>query len=170
MNKKIFISTLLIAILLFISTLSLATDDNNNTMLQDGVNGVRNIVGGAENVIENAVHGAAGAIKDGTQNLENGLNSAVDDMNNNNNNENNNNNNNNTDNNNNDHNLANFTNNDNNGNYTATRTATDDATVMGMTSTAWTWIILGVAAIAIIAVVWYYSMQFTNNNNRMDKE
>jgi len=161
MNKKIFISTLLIAILLFISTLSLATDDNNNTMLQDGVNGVRNIVGGAENVIENAVHGAAGAIKDGTQNLENGLNSAVDDMNNNNNNENNNNNNNNTDNNNNDHNLANFTNNDNNGNYTATRTAT----FMGMDGNTWTWFIIGIVGIAIIALVWAYSMQDTRREH-----
>ena len=35
---------------------------------------------------------------------------------------------------------------------------------MGMTANAWTWLIIGIAAIAIIAVVWYYSMQFTNTN------
>lgn len=40
----------------------------------------------------------------------------------------------------------------------AARTSTDTTTVTGMSQTAWTWLILGVAAIAIIAVVWYYSM------------
>ena len=47
--------------------------------------------------------------------------------------------------------------------YSATRTATDDG-AMRMSSSAWTWIILAIAAIAIIAAVWYYSMQFTNTN------
>ena len=51
----------------------------------------------------------------------------------------------------------------NNG-YTTSRVTTD-TTIMGMTQNTWTWLILGIAAIAIIAVVWYYSMQFTNNNN-----
>ena len=58
-----------------------------------------------------------------------------------------------------------------NNTYTATRTSTDGrATFMGMNGTAWTWLILGIAAIAIIAVVWYYSMQVTseNNNSRRD--
>lgn len=59
------------------------------------------------------------------------------------------------------------TNNASNGNYTTRKTSTTD-TVMGMTSTAWTWLIIGIAAIAIIAVVWYYSMQFTNNNHSND--
>jgi len=41
---------------------------------------------------------------------------------------------------------------------------------MGMTSTAWTWLILAVAAVAIIALVWYYSNQITRDNysNRND--
>ena len=50
-------------------------------------------------------------------------------------------------------------------NYTATRTSADN-TFMGMNSTAWTWLILGIAAIAIIALVWYYSSQLNNNDNR----
>ena len=59
--------------------------------------------------------------------------------------------------------------------YNTARTSTDTTTVAGMSQTAWTWLILGVAAIAIIAVVWYYSMQFTNtgrkgNNNNDDDE
>ena len=44
--------------------------------------------------------------------------------------------------------------------YTATRTATTgNATFMGMNATTWTWLIMGIAAIAIVALVWYYSMQ-----------
>jgi hypothetical protein len=49
------------------------------------------------------------------------------------------------------------------GNYTATRTSTDGS-YMGMSSSTWTWIIMGIAAIAIIALVWYYSMQLTEKN------
>ena len=64
---------------------------------------------------------------------------------------------------------AGYTSSDSNGGqYTASRVATDDSTLMGMTSTAWTWLIIGIAAIAIIAVVWYYSMQFTNSSNHDD--
>ena len=153
MNKKIFVSIFLITSLLFISTLSFATTNN---IMQDGVNGVRNIVGGAENVIDNAVNGTAGAIKNGTNNVENGLNTAVDDMTNNNDNMN-------TNNNNDDNNyMAGTTNNDNNnGNYTAARTAT----FMGMDGTTWTWFIIGIVGIAIIALVWAYSMQDTRREH-----
>ena len=52
----------------------------------------------------------------------------------------------------------------NNGNYNATRTATTANTFMGMNSTAWTWLIIGIAAIAIIALVWYYSMQLRSSD------
>ena len=38
----------------------------------------------------------------------------------------------------------------------------------GMSASAWTWLILGIVAIAIIAVVWYYSMQLTNGRNNHD--
>lgn len=148
MNKKIIISTLLISILLFVSTLSFAAD---NTMLQDGVNSVRNVVGGMENTVEDAAQGAAGAIKGGTAGIENGLNTAVDNMNGNNNNGDNNNNNDN----NNNYIAGTTNNNDNNGNYTATRTAT----FMGMTGNTWTWFIIGLVGIAIIALVWAYSVQ-----------
>ena len=50
----------------------------------------------------------------------------------------------------------------------ATRTstaATTENTFMGMNATAWTWLILGIAAIAIIALVWYYSAQFTSSHH-----
>ena len=67
------------------------------------------------------------------------------------------------------YNKMNEKNNTENGNYTATRTSTNNATFMGMNATTWTWLILGVAAIAIIALVWYYSMQLTDiKNNGLD--
>ena len=56
--------------------------------------------------------------------------------------------------------VTSMTNNMDNGDYTATRTSTNaegDATFMGMTATMWTWLIMGIAAIAIVALVWYYS-------------
>jgi len=146
MSKKLFISTLIILTLLFISSLSFAAE---NTLLQDGVNGIRNMVGGAENVVEDAAQGLTGAVRNGTNSIENGLNTATDDMNNNNNS--------NNDNNNDDNYMVGTTDNNNNGNYTATRTAT----FMGMNGNTWTWFIIGIVGIAIIALVWAYSMQDT---------
>ena len=50
--------------------------------------------------------------------------------------------------------------------YTATRTTTGTRTTfMGMTSTAWTWLIIGIAAIAIVALVWYYGNQVNHSRN-----
>ena len=36
---------------------------------------------------------------------------------------------------------------------------------MGMNATTWTWLIIGIAAIAIIALVWYYSSQLKSSSN-----
>ena len=58
------------------------------------------------------------------------------------------------------------------GNYTTSRTdtavttraATPNAgTFLGMNSTTWTWVVLAIAVVAIVALVWYYSNQITNN-------
>lgn len=59
------------------------------------------------------------------------------------------------------------TNNNRTGNYNATRTNTN-ATWLGMDSTAWTWLIMGIVAVAIIALVWSYAKQkntSTHSNN-----
>ena len=55
-------------------------------------------------------------------------------------------------------------NNDNTARYNTTRTAVDDAYfgTGGMDTTTWLWIILAVAAIIIIAAVWYYAIQETH--------
>ena len=59
------------------------------------------------------------------------------------------------------------TSNNRTGNYNATRTNTN-ATWLGMDSTAWTWLIMGIVAVAIIALVWSYARQkntSTHSNN-----
>ena len=57
-------------------------------------------------------------------------------------------------------------------NYNTTRVATTDttgnATFMGMDANMWTWLIVGIAAIAIIALIWYYTMQLRSSDNHRD--
>lgn len=54
---------------------------------------------------------------------------------------------------------------DNGNGYNAVRTSVDDMAtgVTNMSTTTWIWIILAVAAIIIVAMVWYYAVQ---DNNR----
>lgn len=52
--------------------------------------------------------------------------------------------------------------------YTATRTAdttTTGGTLFGMTSNTWTWFIIAVITVAIIALVWYYGTQKTDTKS-----
>lgn len=171
MNKKFFVSLTIILSIVFSFSICFA-ETNNGTSLGNMVNGVRNFVGGTENTMENVASGVSNTSQNMTGNFENTMSGnhntdtmgMTDDDN---------------DNNHNgnvsgtgDTSMGMTHSDDDNTGYIATRTATgtDDATVLGMTSTAWTWIILGIAAIGIIAIVWYYSSQFTNNNNNIDRE
>lgn len=146
MNKKIFASIVIVLCAIFSFTICFATD--NTSGLKEATNDVRNFVGGVENTVEDAAKDVSNTSRDVTGDIENGLDNDT---------------------------RKNSNNNrtasgsiDNNGGYTATRTSAGN-NFMGMTSTAWTWLIVGIAAIAIIAVVWYYSMQFTNNNRGNDE-
>lgn len=148
MNKKFFVFFGIILCIIFSFTFCFA--ENNNGM-QKATNDIRNFVGGVEDTVENAAKDVSNVSKDATGSVENGLDN---DMNNRND-------------------TAGYTtsgSDNDGGQYTASRVATDDTTLMGMTSTAWTWLIIGIAAIAIIAVVWYYSMQFTNSSNHHDDD
>ena len=50
-------------------------------------------------------------------------------------------------------------------NYEATRTSLDvEPTFIGMNSTVWTWLIIGIIAIAIFALIWYYTMQLRTDD------
>lgn len=48
-------------------------------------------------------------------------------------------------------------------NYNATRTNAN--TWLGMTSTAWTWLIMGIVSVAIVALVWFYARQKNTSRN-----
>lgn len=122
-------------ILFTIFSFTICFANTNSDGLGNAVNDVRNFVGGVENTVENAAMGVSNTSKNVTGDIENGV----------------------------DGNKNTNRTSNTDGKYTTRRTTTNN-TVMGMTSTGWTWIIIGIAAIAIIAVVWYYSMQFTNNN------
>lgn len=143
-KKSLLIVGLLIAvILMFATTFSFATDDHGAmTGVNDAVNGVRNTIGGAENAVEGAVKDVTDTTKNATDNTTNmGINR-------------------------NDTQSTNYT-----ANRTATTgTATNAGTFLGMSSTMWTWLILAIAIVAIIALVWYYSNQLTRTRNYDDND
>ena len=144
MSKKIFFTILTILTFAFSFTYVFAADG-----LQGAADNVRNVVGGAENTIENAAKGVSNTRKNMTKDVENAGKTVTNDT----------------------KNTTGKVENtmtsatkDNHTTYTATRTATNNPTFMGMSSNTWTWLILGIAAIVIIGLVWYYSMQLTGNN------
>lgn len=151
MNKKFFVSFAIILCVIFSFTVCLANDGEAGNVLGNAANGVRNFVGGVENTVENATRDVSNTSKNVTGTAENTMSGNTNIM---------------TDNDNNDDNglLTGGIMDNNDGEYTTTRVTTDN-TLMGMTSNTWTWLILGIAAIAIIALVWYYSMQFNGKNN-----
>ena len=155
MNKKILFTVVLfmISLLTFAVTYSFATNGNGAmNAVNDAANEVRNVVGSAENTVEGAVDGIGNTMRNSANTTGNTLN-----------------------------NVGNSTGTalsgaSNGMNYTANRTATTTNTgansgnFLGMSSTMWTWVILAVAVVAIIALVWYYSNQLTNTRNYDDHE
>ena len=146
MSKKLLISTVLLLTIVFSFNICFAANE-----MQDLTNGVRNVVDGAQNTLENVGQGISNTSKEITGDIENKANQMSNDVMN-------------TmdDNNNNNGETAKDTN--NTVGYTATRTATStDDTFMGMNSTAWTWLILGIVAVAIVGLVWYYTAQLNSS-------
>ena len=141
MYKKLLIASGILIMTIFSFTVCFA-----NNGLQEAADGVRNVVGDAENAVEDAARNISNASKEATNSMEQGANNVGNAIMN--------------------HNTTNnnMRVNTTNDNYTATRTATTDNTFMGMNATAWTWLIIGIAAIAIVALVWYYSMQVRSSN------
>ena len=156
MQKKLYAIFAIIVAIIFSFSLCFAAED----VLKDATNTVRNAVNNTEDAVEGAMHNAGEAIHDSTEKTENTMenagnkiegtgNTLAKDT----------------------KNTTSRVTNTNNDGYDATRTATNgNATFMGMNSTAWTWLILGIAAIAIIAVVWYYSTRMNSENNQSRKD
>lgn len=140
MKKKTLITMIT---LLFVFIFGICSSFAANNIGQEAVNGVRNVVGGAENVIEDAAGDITGGVRNGitgvtdkTQNVTEGAMTS-----------------------------------DQSGNngYNATRTTAREMTngatngFLGMSATTWTWIIIAIAAVVIIALIWYYARQKNEN-------
>lgn len=156
MSKKLFI---VLFVLTIISILSFTYTFAANNV--DPVNGIRNAVGGAENVVEDAGKGIAEGIRNITaggenvmENVTGNTNGQVTD------------------------NRASDTTTTGTGNYTAGRTATattraatagtNNGTFLGMNSMVWTWVIMAIFGAAIVALVWFYGKQHTSSYNNDD--
>ena len=150
MNKKILLSVILFTAFVFsinyvFAANNIAQDAAN--MTQDATNAVTDSINKTGNTMQNAgnaVMDAANNVIDGTAGA---INTMTEDRNTNTTPDNNN----------------NMSTGNNNGNYSTTRTSAE-GTLLGMNATTWTWIIMGLVAIAIIALVWYYSMQTTDSH------
>ena len=129
------------------NTMNDSIDKTQNTM-NDAGNAVKDAGNSAMNAVNDTVNGAINGTKDAINQITQDGNTSTTA--------------NNTSNANNNNNMNVATN--NNGNYTATRTATDGNTLLGMNSTTWTWVIMGIVGIAIVSLIWYYAMQTSEHS------
>ena len=148
MKRKFLLSFVLTVLFLSVAITSFAMDNM--------VNGVRNVVGGTENMIENAGNNISSGIKSGLNTVEHGTENVVtnvkdgmQDMGNT---------------------MVGATMNNNNNNYTSTRTSSDEIKIAGMTSNTWSWLIIGITGAAIIILVWSYIKQKNQNDIYIDSD
>ena len=148
MKRKFLLVIVATFLFLSVAISSLAMD---NVM-----NGVRNFVGGTENMVENVGNNIAGGVRNGLNTVENGAENVVTDVK--------------------DgmrdtgNTVAEMTTDNNNNGYTATRTSADDVRVAGMTTNTWTWIIVGITGAAIGILVWSYIRQRNKNDIYIDSD
>lgn len=154
MSKKIILSIIFLTAIVFSFNYVFAENmaqDAANTM-NDSIDKTQNTMNNAGNAVRDAGNSAMNAVNDTVNGTMNAVNELTRDRDNNttNNYEGNTSNTNN--------NNMNMAGTNDNANYTATRTSAE-GTILGMNSTAWTWLIMGAVAIAIVALIWYYAMQ-----------
>ena len=132
MKKSIFIVSFVILSLIFSYSFVMATDDGNNV-----ANGIKNTVNNAENMAEDAGKNVGGAIKNGAEDAGNTVKDSAQKA------------------------GDSLQNGAENVGYTATRTATEqntgNTTQGWMNRDIWTWIIVGIITIVIVALIWYYA-------------
>lgn len=141
MTKKVFIVFAISLLVILLGTYSFATE---NMMNKDNI---KNTIMNAENSVANGVTSAINSVKNTANDAMNSMENGMNDM---------------TQN-------TNDTNNENNSTYNVTRTdATTQTRVAGMTATSWTWLIIAVLGVAIVALVWYFARQYTDNHSHND--
>ena len=159
MTKKVFILFISFLMIIFTSSLVLAeenmsaewndsVDKTKNTMQNIG-NGIESAVDGVVDMGRNVVNGVTNSnmMNDNNASGANGNNGAA---------------------------TGRTTDTTGNSNYTAMRTSTTantDTSLLGLSNTAWTWIIMIITAAVIVSLIYYYGAQFENKtsmNNRND--
>lgn len=148
MTKKLFVILTVLFVTLFLGSSVFATNAIENgardvgTEVKDSWDKMSGTVQNAGNNIKGAMNTMGNNIKGATESMGNGIKGATESMGNN---------------------LKTAT--DGNNNYQATRTSNmTNNNLFGMNSTAWTWLILAVLAVAIGGLVWYYGTQNANNS------
>ena len=137
MVKKVLIITTILSAILFVSFSTCYAMDNNMNMNTIG-NDIKNMSAGIEGGMQSVANGVGNVTRDlgnGAMNVVNGISRGVQNT------------------------AVAAT----NPNYTASRTST--ATVLGMNATAWTWLIVGIVGVAIVALVWYYGKEHSESSN-----
>ena len=141
MKRKVLFAIILISIIsLFSFTYTFAANGL--------VDGIRNTVGGAENVVKSTGSAIGNTIRNGMNTLENGGNQLGKDA----------------------QNTMGTMTGRNNDNYTATRTSTTTDTNNGMSTTPYTWVIIGITAVGIGVLIWSYIAQNNKNNDYIDSD
>lgn len=132
MKRKALFIVLTFTLILFIATISFATNDVKN-----GISNVTNtMVDGASrlgNDVKNGINNAAGAVENGAKNLGNAMSNGMQNI-----------------------------DNDMNTDYNAIRTTAADMTGTNGNTTnpnIWTWVAVAVAGIVIVGLVWYYAVE-----------
>lgn len=136
MKIKSLIIFFIILAILFISTISFATNDMGNN-IKSGIHSVTDtIVDGTANLandVRGGIQNAENTVENGARNVGNTVSEGMNDV---------------------------GTAITDNNRYTATRTTAIDAVEAEiMNSSIWTWIILAIAAVIIVSLVWYYASQ-----------
>ena len=140
MSKKTFTIVFAVLALLFCSSFVFA-NNNLGEELKD-----------SWNKTEESMHNVGSAVENTTQNITAGITNIGNNSKNNNNGI-----------------MGMSTNNDDG--YTATRTSTASATTnSGLSSIAWTWIVLAITAVVIISLIWYYANQENNQTRVKDQQ
>ncbi len=143
MRKKSLIAVILFCLITLISSLVFATNMVKGTenMLRDVGNGIQGAVNTTEDSARNAKNGIVNVVNDMGHGAENATDDVTDNMG-----------------------IGGFTDNRGEGTYTASRTSAyaDNAVA---SNNSMVWMILAVAAIIIVALVWYYGAQADTNRN-----
>ena len=137
MVKKVLIITTILSAILFISFSTCFAVENNMSM-NTMARDMKNMSAGIEGGMQSVANGVGNVTRDlgnGAMNVVNGISEGI-------------------------QNTAVAT---TSSNYNASRTST--ATVLGMNANTWTWLIVGILGVAIVALVWYYGKEHSQSSN-----